>query len=224
MRMTLAQNRKHFSTACAAILAIAIGMPATPANAHPHVWVTVKADIVYSDHHIKGFQQKWTFDDMYTAMAIQGLDTNQDGKYDREELKELAKVNVESLKEFAYFTFPKLGKTALELNEPKDYWLEHKDGALTLHFFMPLKKPVLSTAQGFKLQIYDPSYYIAFDLAKDDPVKLAGNAPSGCKLDVGVPKQEQIEANQLSEAFFSQLGGDFGISLSKTISVTCPQS
>ena len=34
-------------------------------------------------------------------MAVEGLDTNKDGKYSREELAELAKVNVTSLKDFA---------------------------------------------------------------------------------------------------------------------------
>ena len=222
MENMLANLFKRFSFLWALPVALVIASPV--AHAHPHVWVTVKADIVYSGDHVTGIQQRWTFDDMYTAMAIQGLDANQDGTYDREELHELAKVNVESLKEFAYFTYPQLGEAKLALAEPKDYWLEHKDGALTLHFFMPLKDKVLARAQGFKLQIYDPSYYIAFDLAKEDPVKLAGNAPTDCKLHVGVPEQEKVDANQLSEAFFSQLGGDFGVSLSKTISVRCPQS
>ena len=47
----------------------------------------------------------WTFDEFYTAMALQGLDTDGDGKYSAEELKPLAEVNVNSLKEFDYFTY-----------------------------------------------------------------------------------------------------------------------
>ena len=38
-------------------------------------------------------------------MAVQGLDADNDGVYSKEELEPLAKINVESLKEFAYFTF-----------------------------------------------------------------------------------------------------------------------
>src|SRR5690606_6177417 len=68
---------------------------ASPAAAHPHVWVTVETTVLYQGGAITGLQHKWTFDDMYTAMAIQGLDTNGDGTYSREELTELAQVNID---------------------------------------------------------------------------------------------------------------------------------
>ena len=45
-------------------------------------------------------------------MAIEGLDKNGDGKYDRQELSELAQVNIDGLKEFNYFTVAKLGTTS----------------------------------------------------------------------------------------------------------------
>ena len=37
-----------------------------PASAHPHVWVTVKSELVYaSDGSITGVRHAWTFDDMF---------------------------------------------------------------------------------------------------------------------------------------------------------------
>lgn len=195
-----------------------------PAEAHPHVWVDVKTTVVYADGNVKGFEHHWTFDDMYTAMAIQGLDKNGDGRYDRDELAELTQVNIDGLKEFDYFTYPKLGETALKIGAPRDYWLEHKDGILTLHFLLPLEAPIMADAQGFNFQVYDPSYFIAFDLSEKDPIRLSAGAPSGCKPDVGVPAADTAQAQQLGESFFQQLGGDFGLSLAKTVSIQCPKS
>ena len=99
MRMRLAQG-----------LAVVVMMLAlsVPAQAHPHVWVTVESTLLYERGSFTGLHHKWTFDEFYSAMAVEGLDTNKDGKYDREELAELAKVNVTSLKDFGYFTFPTL--------------------------------------------------------------------------------------------------------------------
>jgi ABC-type uncharacterized transport system substrate-binding protein len=52
-----------------------VGLPTTPAAAHPHVWATVHSEIVFgSDRQITGIRHAWTFDEFYTAMAIQGLD------------------------------------------------------------------------------------------------------------------------------------------------------
>ena len=119
-------------------------------------------------------------------MAIEGLDANKDGKYDRAELAELAKVNVDGLKDFDYFTFPVLAGQPLKLGEARDYWHEHKDGILSLHFTVPFATPVLTDAKGLTFSVYDPSYFIAFDLAKtDQPVRLGDGAPKDCALKVG---------------------------------------
>lgn len=206
------------------LLAAAANFWSAAASAHPHVWVTVNTEVVYADGQIKGLKHRWTFDDMYTAMAIEGLDKNKDGTYDREELQELAQVNIDSLKEFDYFTYAKLGEQSLKNAAPQDYWLEHKDGILSLHFFLPLKEPLLAQASGFSFQIYDTSYYIAFDFAKDTPVKLGASAPAACGLNIDVPKEDEVVAKDLSEAFFSELGGNYGVSLAKTVTVTCAQS
>ena len=47
------------------------------ACAHPHVWVTMKSEIVYApDGSITGVRHAWTFDDMFSAFAVQGLEDN----------------------------------------------------------------------------------------------------------------------------------------------------
>jgi ABC-type uncharacterized transport system substrate-binding protein len=97
------------------------------AHAHPHVWVTTETTVLYENGTIIGLRQKWSFDDFYTSMAVQGLDTNNDGIYDRSELAELAKVNMEGLKEFNYFTTARLATEQLKLEAPKDFYLEHAD-------------------------------------------------------------------------------------------------
>jgi ABC-type uncharacterized transport system substrate-binding protein len=98
-----------------------------PARAHPHVWVTTETTVLYENGTIVGLRHKWSFDDFYTAMALQGLDKNNDGVYDRSELAELAKVNVDGLKDFDYFTVVSLGGETLKFQAPKEAYLEHAD-------------------------------------------------------------------------------------------------
>ena len=53
-----------------------------PVAAHPHVWATVRSEIVLdANHQITGIRHHWTFDEFYTAMAVEGLDANKDGVY-----------------------------------------------------------------------------------------------------------------------------------------------
>jgi ABC-type uncharacterized transport system substrate-binding protein len=201
------------------VVVVLLGLSAQ-ANAHPHVWVTFETTLLYEHGAFSGFRHKWTFDQFYSAMAIEGLDTNKDGKYSREELAELAKINVTSLKDFEYFTFPKLAGQAVKLGEPRDYWLEHKNGILTLHFTLPFETPVLPEAKGLTFGVYDPSFFIAFDLAKvENPLRLDKGAPKGCSLKIAGGERDPSKASALGEQTSAIPG--FAFSVAKTALVEC---
>jgi len=209
----------------AVVMAVVLEGPlSNVAAAHPHVWVKVETKVLYEKGTIIGFSHRWTFDDLYTAMAIEGLDANKDGTYDRKELAELAQVNMDGLKEFEYFTFPKLGASPIALGEPRDFWLEHADGVLTLNFVLPLAEPVLAEAEGFSFTVTDPSFFIAFDLAEKNPVVLGEGAPGNCAVKIAAPKNGADDVQRLGEAFSTQLAAGLGISISSTVNVVCPKS
>jgi ABC-type uncharacterized transport system substrate-binding protein len=116
------------SIVSAAALLGSLGLGTAPVQAHPHVWVTSETTVLYENGTIVGLRQKWSFDDFYTSMALQGLDTNNDGVYDRSELAALAQVNIDGLKEFDYFTVVKLASETLKFKAPTDFYLEHAEG------------------------------------------------------------------------------------------------
>lgn len=216
----------NFALAFATIFAAAFCAAPNGAQAHPHVWVTMKETVLYDKGTITGLQQAWTFDELYTQTAIEGLDKNGDGKYDREELQELAQVNIDGLKEFDYFTYAKLGETPLKFKPPVDYWLEYTDkGILTLYFTLPLEAPVPADARGFNFAVFDSSYFIAFDFAEADAIKLGADAPAGCKPSINEPPEDSQE-QQLSEAFGGVMSeaGSVSIGSSKTVAIECAKS
>ena len=224
----LVSKRRQMAGTMAAAASLCL-MGGAPALAHPHVWVSVQTTVNYDKGTISGLTHRWTFDDMYTAMAVQGLDTNGDGVFTKEELAELAKVNMEGLKEFSYFTFAKLGSKDLKLGEPVDAWLEHKDNVLSLYFTMPLETPVLAEADGFNFSVYDESFFIAFDLAKEAPVKLSDGAPQGCAAHVGGSEKDLEELQRLNDAFGGELTAGTanqgtGLGYAQTINVGCKKS
>lgn len=93
--------------------------------AHPHVFVEARSKLMFDDQgQAVAIKHVFRFDDAFTAFAIQGFDTNQDGVYSREELAELAKVNIESMADFGFFTFGDNTRVELDFSEPDDYWLE----------------------------------------------------------------------------------------------------
>jgi ABC-type uncharacterized transport system substrate-binding protein len=196
---------------------------ALPACAHPHVWVTMKSEVLYSpDGKVTGVRHAWSFDDMFSAFATQGLAAKEKGKYTREELAPLAKVNIESLKEYDYFTYARVDGVKVPMADPtNDYWLDYKDQILTLHFTVPFKTPV--KAKELAIDIYDPTIFVDFEFAKDNPVKLVG-APQ-CKLDVALPREMTFaEGKALSNIPADQVNTSmaWGAQFANKILVHCP--
>lgn len=116
-------------------ISLALALGAGAAQAHPHVWVIAASELIFAtDGSITGVRHAWTFDDMFSAYALQGIATKKKGVYTREELAPLALTNVESLKEFSFFTFAKADNKKQKFADPIDYYLEYKDAALVAAF------------------------------------------------------------------------------------------
>ena len=215
---------RFFVSVAAASVAVAI--TGVAASAHPHIWVTMHSELIYApDGTITGVHHAWTFDDMFSVFATQGIESKTKGEFTREELAPLAEVNVTSLKEYDFFTHAKANGKALEFNEPPaGYYLEFnpKDTVLTLHFTLPLKAPL--KAKDLTLEVYDREYFVDFSFADKDPAKLTG-APTQCKLTVQRPEEMNAALSQQ----LSQLGPDqrdpsltIGAEYANKIVVKCP--
>ncbi|MBR1330470.1 ABC-type uncharacterized transport system substrate-binding protein [Bradyrhizobium ottawaense] len=203
------------------LLATGLSLAAGTARAHPHVWITATSELLYAaDGSITGVRHAWTFDDMFSAYAVQGLESKTKGAYTREELGPLAQTNVESLKEYAYFTFARADGKKERFQEPVDYFLDYKDTVLTLHFTLPLKNPVKS--KQLVLEVFDRSFFIDFQMAKESPVKLVG-APAGCQMKLERPSDGTASAQKLNEqTFMNGENSNFGMMFANKITVDCP--
>jgi ABC-type uncharacterized transport system substrate-binding protein len=205
------------------LIALAGLAMAQPARAHPHVWVTMHTELIYApDGSITGVRHHWAFDDMFSAFATQGLESKEKGKFTREELAPLAKVNVESLKEYGYFTYVSADGKKTPLSDPlPGYWLDFNDSVLTLNFTLPFKTPV--KAKELKVEVYDPTIFVDFEWAKDAPVQLVG-APH-CKADVVKPREMTFaEGKALSAIPADQVNTTmaWGAMFANKILVHCP--
>ena len=200
----------------------AVSAFAAPAGAHPHVWVTVTSEIVYdAKGAATGVKYAWKFDDMYSTFALEGLPQKTKGVFTREELADLAQVNITSLKESDFFTYAKAGGKDVATGDASDYWLDYKDEILTLNFTLPFATPMQS--KDMSIEVYDPTYFVDFSFAEKDAVALTG-APANCKAVIEKPKGTTAAPGQqlMSDAEAANMMANWGQSYASKIAVTCP--
>jgi ABC-type uncharacterized transport system substrate-binding protein len=185
------------------------------AHAHPHVWVTTETTVLYESGAFVGLRHKWSFDELYSASAVE-LGKSKDGKYGRDELAEMAKADIEGLKETGYFTAPRLADQKVLMGEARDYWLEYKDGILALYFTILFERPVPADAKGLTFTVSDPEFFIAFEFAKVDPVRFSDGASASCKASIESHEADKSVADALQKQF-----GAFAVTTSMVAAVTC---
>ncbi len=208
--------------------AMMAGCVGTPAQAHPHVWIEMQSSIVFTDDGlIKGVDVEWTFDDGYTQMALDGLDVDGDGMYSQDELAPLTKENIESLKDYEYFTVMRANGEQQKIGEVTDAGQIWSNNKLTLHFQVPLVRPVDPRKEEFTLKVYDPEFFIDLEYPADDAVDVTGKIPQSCKLVVKpVPTDAELDQTRTmlstkSKEWKPETDEDFGAMFAQAVSIAC---
>lgn len=163
-----------------AIAAALLG--ASPAAAHPHVWVTAKAELRFKEGKLTAIGLVWEFDELFGDYVKQEYDENQDGKFDEKETIRVAKEAFASLKDVGFLTDLRVKGKQVELGRPYGLEVGLVEGFVRYRFLIPLTAP-LAPSRDWSLALYDESSYVDVVLAPDDPASLI-DAPAGCAIDL----------------------------------------
>jgi len=204
-----------------ALAALSVGL-VSPALAHPHVWVTAKAEVVFaSDGRVTGVRHHWTFDEAYTAYVTQGLDKDGNGKLTPEELQELADENAASLNEFDYFTVLKARGKPQTFDPPREARMTLEKTQVAMSFLLPLKAPVAPTG-AVSIEIEDPTFFVYFSLTEGNAAVSLANAPQGCVTSIAKAKPLDATMQRILQDEGAIQAQDLGIEYANRAIIACP--
>ncbi|MGL5114056.1 MAG: DUF1007 family protein, partial [Beijerinckiaceae bacterium] len=135
----------------------------------------------------------------------------------------LAKVNVESLVDFDYFTQGKAAGRKLEFASPQNFRMEHHNNALTLFLSLPLKRPV--SGKTVSVEVSDPSFFVAFTFDEAKDAVVLAKAPAGCAVTVKRPNPAELfNYQKLSDQMFQALDNKSEVadSFANRALIACP--
>lgn len=217
---------------CLALLFCAGLLPlARQGQAHPHSWIDLETELVFDDQgRLTTLRQIWLFDEYYTAWALEGFDTDNDGKPDPALLKELLEENLHNLEEYHYFTRLQRDGKDLDSNKVVESSSRMQGDRLRMQFDLPLKTPIdlsgTATADKsrFVYAVYDPTYYIEILHAdKAGPVKLVNPPSPDCKAAIRKPNPNAATVSLAFAMDKSETAGDgLGQHFAEKVTVTCP--
>lgn len=215
-------------------LGVASLLAGPAAHAHPHMWIDARATFAFDEAgRLSAITQRWLFDDMFSPYALQGLKKSKDGTFPAAALKSMADDWVKALGDPVshYFTTVTVDGKAQKYAAPRDARVAWHDNTkrLSLTFTLPLAAPVALTHQTARIDIFDPTYFVAYGFDEKEAVTLA-QAPAQCRSTYQKPRaldeatMRQLAAipadpdpSALPEELFAITRG-----LTHRIEVTCP--
>lgn len=202
-----------------AVVAVAgLAMWQAPACAHPHVFVDADLQLEASDDGaLRKIRHEWTFDDMYSAFAVQGL-PRANGAPTEAALARLAEEIVEKLEDVEFFTSAGAQGHDLQTTGAQDARAAFVDGRLRLSFTV-LLRAIGGPADKVDVRVYDPQYVVAITVR--DAVKIVG--PARCRHALTRPGAlDAADARQLDDSVrTNQLAANFGAKLATVVAFDC---
>lgn len=174
------------------LLLAAAAWPWRAVQAHPHMWIDAQAVVVFdAQGRMTAIDQTWLFDEMFSSYAMQGQPKDADGRYAADTLQSMARDWMQALgdPQSHYFTRVTVDGKTLALGEPREArvrW-DDKAGRLALSFLLPLAQPLPAGPLRADIDIFDPTFFVAYAFA-DDAVALRP-ARADCGLTYRPPRE-----------------------------------
>lgn len=170
------------------------------ANAHPHMWVEGKVQLMFdAQGAVTGVTQTWLFDEMFSSYAKQGLPTDSDNRPPQAELDKIGKSWIEALADpmSHYFTRITHGNREVPTGPAQRVRVDWNSATeqMSLQFELPLLTPLVPGDRPLVVSVADPTFYVAYSFEAPDAIELLA-APASCNVKYEMPKRLDTQTAQ----------------------------
>jgi ABC-type uncharacterized transport system substrate-binding protein len=141
-------------------------------QAHPHVFIVQRLNVVFDGKGLAGIKVRWKFDDMFASMIAEDHDLNRNGKFEPAEIQAVKEKAFSFISEHSYFTFIKIENTPFQVKFIRDFNAILENRKLVYEFLIPCHVTATNQAKKVTVASYDPSYYTAIYFTQKKPVSL----------------------------------------------------
>lgn len=164
------------------------------AQAHPHIFIKQHVVALFDQSGFAGFRLTWRFDPLYSSMMRADFVSSKTGPLSAADVKTLHDKSFVDLKNEHYFTTVTFNGKSVPLGVPTDFSAAAVDDSIVYTFVVPLKPDPhdIRVQNTLEITIFDPSYYVYYELAEADPVKTTGGTTLGAACRATVVWRESI--------------------------------
>jgi ABC-type uncharacterized transport system substrate-binding protein len=143
------------------------------ADAHPHIFVEHRMQVLFGPSGVTGLRMVWSFDELYSSTLRTDYTDTAKGPITAKDVESLRSQHFAPVAGRHFFAVTTVNGTAVPLDQFTDFDAKFVDGKAIYSFTIPVKAAP-AAKNTLEITVFDPEYYIDFELASDDPVKAVG--------------------------------------------------
>ena len=178
-----------------------VAVLAVQAFAHPHVFADVKVKVLYDATGFVGVENRWSYDEIYSAAMLSSVDNNGDGKISADEQPPLQTAILGPIEKNNYYNYVQAGSDFLKARKIRNFKASMVKGKLVLDFVVDFSMPATADWTMLVVVVADPTNYIQMTSDMEN-------------ADVDAPKSQEVEyfadaldGLSLFKAFRSEIEG-----------------
>jgi ABC-type uncharacterized transport system substrate-binding protein len=157
----------------AATLAVALALPIAAA-AHPHIFIEHRMQLLFDQTGVTGLRMVWRFDELYSSTLRTDYTDTPKGPITANDVQSLREHHFTPVAAKHFFAGATLNGEKLPLDHFTDFEAKFVDNKAVYSFTIPLKPSAQAAKNTLEVAVFDPEYYIDFELAAETPVKTTG--------------------------------------------------
>lgn len=164
------------------------------AEAHPHIFITQHVVALFDQSSFAGFRLTWRFDPLYSSMMRADFVSAKTGPLSAADVKTLHDKSFVDLKSEHYFTTVTFNGKQVPFGDPTGFSAEAVDNSIVYTFVLPVKPDHrdVQASNAVAITVFDPSYYVYYELAEADPVSVTGGSAAGAACRAAVVWRDSI--------------------------------
>jgi ABC-type uncharacterized transport system substrate-binding protein len=161
------------------------------AEAHPHIFIEEHMEVLFDQENVSGVRLTWSFDELYSSTLRSDYTDTKKGPITAKDVKNLHDHSFVNLATVHYFTTATLDGQPVALGEPKGFSARFDaDDKAIFSFVLPLAAPKPKGKSVLDIAVFDPEYYVDFELAADSAVKTTGGDALKAECQPGTIKRD----------------------------------
>ncbi len=178
-----------------------VAVLAVQAFAHPHVFADVKVKVLYDATGFVGVENRWSYDEIYSAAMLSSVDNNGDGKISADELLPLQTAILGPIEKNNYYNYVQAGSDFLKARKIRNFKASMVKGKLVLDFVVDFSMPATADWTMLVVVVADPTNYIQMT---SDMENADVDAPKSLEVEYFA---DALDGLSLFKAFRSEIEG-----------------